>query len=198
MMMPFLCLLLGAFLGRLLLSPALSSLLGGTLIPILSVVVFCAGFDAGSNQEIHQRLRHRPGRLLLLPLATAVGSLLFGCVAGTLLELPLRESAAVSAGFAYYSVSVGILTDLGGPSLGALALVTNIVREMLAFALIPVVARRLNPLAAVSIGGATSMDLTLPVIAGCSQQEVVVMAIVHGVILTLSVPVLVPLLYTVL
>lgn len=196
-MRPLVCLLLGTLAGMFLLSPEMSRAMSALIEPALCLVVFFAGLDAGCGGALG-KLRQYGGRILLLPLATAAGTIGAGLAVGGLLGLPTGEAAAVSAGFAYYSVSVGVLTELGGPWLGALALVANIIREALAFLLIPLVAKKIDPVAAISVGGATSMDTTLPVIAACSSDEVVVLAMVHGIVLTLAVPVLAPLLYKLL
>lgn len=194
MIAPIVCLVLGTLAGMYVLPSESAALLGKFITPALAVVAFFAGFDAGCSGALHKLKRYR-GRVLLLPLATAIGTIGAGILVGWLFGIPAGEAAAASAGFAYYSVSVGVLTELGGPWLGALTLVTNIIREALAFLLIPLVAKKFSPLAAMSIGGATSMDTTLPVIAACCSEEVVVMAMVHGIVLTLAVPVLAPLLY---
>ena len=55
----------------------------------------------------------------------------------------------------------------------------------------PLVARWCGPLAAVSIGGATTFDTTLPVITQAAGKPYAVVSIFHGCTLDFSVPFLV-------
>ena len=77
---------------------------------------------------------------------------------------------------------------------GALAFLTNVSRELIAFMLIPVLAAKLGHLVAVSPGGATTMDTTLPLIAKTTDADTTVIAVVNGTILSSMVPFLVPVL----
>lgn len=163
--------------------------------PLLVLLAFLAGVSAGRNRTALRALRAMGWRVLLPPLVTALATVAAGLAAGWLLGVPARDAGAASAGFAYYSLSAGLLADLGGPGAGALALSANFLRELLCFALAPLAAR-LDPLCAVSLGGATSMDTTLPVVAACTGAETVSLSVLHGMVLTALVPVLVPLLYT--
>lgn len=75
---------------------------------------------------------------------------------------------------------------------------TNVLRELMAFLMIPFVARHFGRYAAVAPSGATAMDTTLPVIARATDDETALIAVISGVVLTALVPVLVPLLYNLL
>ncbi len=71
---------------------------------------------------------------------------------------------AVGAGFGYYSLSSIFIADFRGAELGTVALLCNVMRELFTLLAAPLVARWFGPLAAVSIGGATTFDTTLPII----------------------------------
>ena len=71
---------------------------------------------------------------------------------------------------------------------------TNVSRETLSIILIPVVARYAGPFAAVAPGGATTMDVTLPLIVKFVGTDMALVAFFHGLVLSALVPVLVPLL----
>ena len=62
---------------------------------------------------------------------------------------------------------------------------------MFAFLIIPFVARKISPYSAISVGGATSMDTTLPIIAKSTSEEFALIAFIHGVLLSLAVPIFV-------
>ena len=100
---------------------------------------------------------------------------------------------AVGSGFAYYSLSSIFISELKGIELGTIALLCNVMREIFALLFIPVIYRWFGPLAAISVGGATTFDTTLPIITRCTGKEYAVVSIYHGCVLDFSVPVLVTL-----
>ena len=138
------------------------------------------------------RIRQRDPRLALLPLATAVGTRGGAACAAALVPWSVGDTLAVGAGFGYYSLSSIFIADLRGPELATIALLCNILRELFTLLAAPFVARWFGPLAAVSIGGATSFDTTLPVITRAAGAPYAVVSIFHGCVLDFSVPFLVP------
>jgi uncharacterized membrane protein YbjE (DUF340 family) len=107
-----------------------------------------------------------------------------------------REALAVGAGFGYYSLSSIMITELHGQQLGVVALLANILREILTLLLTPLLARWCGRLAPIASGGATAMDTTLPIISRFLNQELALLAVFSGVVLTVMVPVLVTLILT--
>ena len=103
----------------------------------------------------------------------------------------ILTSLAVGAGFGYYSLSSIFIADLRGPELATIALLCNVMREIFTLLAAPLVARWCGPLAAVSIGGATTFDTTLPVITQAAGRPYAVVSIFHGCALDFSVPFLV-------
>ena len=153
---------------------------------------------AQNDRTLVERIRQLDRRLALLPVATAVGTL-----GGALLAAPLfgadsavtsaADSLAVGAGFGYYSLSSIFIADLRGAELATVALLCNILRELFTLLAAPMVARCFGPLAAVSIGGATTFDTTLPIITRAAGRPYAVVSIFHGCALDFSVPFLVTL-----
>ncbi len=84
---------------------------------------------------------------------------------------------------------------MGGDTLGAIAFLTNVFREMITVILIPILAKRLNGYTAIAPAGATSMDTTLPLIAKATNPEIAIISFINGVILSSLVPVLVTFFY---
>lgn len=103
----------------------------------------------------------------------------------------MADTLAVGAGFGYYSLSSIFITDLRGPELATVALLCNVMREIFTLLAAPLVARLFGPLAAVSIGGATTFDTTLPIITRAAGRPYAVVSIFHGCALDFSVPFLV-------
>jgi uncharacterized membrane protein YbjE (DUF340 family) len=152
------------------------------------------GIELGSQQEAWLRLRCMGWRIMLVPLLVAVGSLGGAAAAGFLLGMPINEASAVGAGFGWYSLSGVILSKIYSVETGALAFMTNMMRELISFILIPILAAKIGNLAAVAPGGATTMDTTLPLIARTTDADTAVIALVNGTTLSAMVPLLVPLL----
>jgi len=195
MIIPLIALLVGVAAGRLWLPAGWMDSVNLLITISLSVVVFAAGVDVGEKKLVFRKLAEYRAKILLIPIGTVIGSVVFGSLLGILLGIPLNEAAAVSAGFGYYSLSAGILSDLAGANLGALAFLANICREVLALVSIPFFARYASYYTAIAPSGATSMDTTLGVISASTNEETTVIAMFNGVLLTALVPVLVPLLY---
>ena len=103
----------------------------------------------------------------------------------------LSDCMALNSGFAYYSLSSIFITEYRGAELGTIALLANIIREMITLLLTPVLAKWFGPLAPISTGGATTMDTTLPIITQTIGQRYVALSIYHGFVTDFSVPFLV-------
>ena len=154
--------------------------------------MFCVGMSVGHNTEVLKSFRKLNPVLALLPLMTIVGTLA-GCSITTLL-LPHRSLAdclAVGSGFGYYSLSSVFITQYRGPELGTVALLANIVREIFTLLGAPLLVRYFGPLSPISVGGATTMDTTLPIITQYSGSQFVMLSIFHGFIVDFTVPFLV-------
>jgi uncharacterized membrane protein YbjE (DUF340 family) len=133
--------------------------------------------------------------LLLLPAGTIVGSLAGGLLVALLLHQRPGEALAVSAGFGWYSLSGVLLAELGDPTLGAVAFLANMFREVIALLLVPLLARSAYPHIGIGVAGATSVDVTLPLIEMSCGPRAVPLALSFGGLISLCVPVLVPLLF---
>lgn len=159
---------------------------------VLCALMLCVGFSIGNDTKILRSFKTLNPRLLLLPFAT-----IFGTLAATALIsffLPQRSPAdcmAVGSGFAYYSLSSVIIAGKKGADLATIALLSNIIRELVALSCAPLLVKYFGKLAPISVGGATSMDTTLPVITRYSGKDFVVISTFHGFVVDFSVPFLV-------
>lgn len=132
---------------------------------------------------------------LIIATVTIVSTLLAGLTCAWALGLEVREGLAVVSGFGWYSLTGILLTGMGSPVLGTTAFLLDLGREVAALILIPFLSR-LSCHINVGYSGATALDFTLPLLAKCHGASVIPNAIASGFILSLAVPVLVPLLYT--
>ena len=160
------------------------------------------GLNLGANAELGKMVKDIRFSSLLLPFFTIIGTLVFSAAASLLLtSWNIYDCMAVGSGFAYYSLSSLLIVQLKEASagieiasqLGAIALLANIIREMLALFGAPLYASFFGKFAPVSVSGINSMDVCLPVISRYSGKNIVPVAIIHGIILEISVPLLISL-----
>lgn len=165
---------------------------GRTSFYVLCALMFSVGMSIGCDSATLRSFRQLNPRLALLPFVTIAGTLA-GAMASSVV-LPHRELSdclAVGSGMGYYSLSSIFITEYRGAELGTVALLANIFRELAALLLAPFLARRFGKLAPISVGGATTMDTTLPVITRSVGPEYVVVSVFHGFVTDFSVPFLV-------
>lgn len=158
----------------------------------LCALLLCVGIGIGSDRNIVTKFKSLDVRMALLPLGTALGTFVGSMAVSLILSgrSPL-DCLAVGSGFGYYSLSSIFITEYKGAELGTIALLANIIREMVTLLLSPVLAKVFGPLAPISSGGVTSMDTTLPIIMASSGEQYSAVSIFHGFILDFSIPFLV-------
>ncbi|WP_434779749.1 lysine exporter LysO family protein [Neisseria sp. Ec49-e6-T10] len=118
-----------------------------------------------------------------------LSSLLGGMIAALILGLPIKQGLAIASGFGWYSLSGIVIQNAFGPVLGSVAFFNDLIREFFALAFIPILMVK-RPCAAIGIGGATSLDFTLPVIQRSGGMAVVPIAISFGLIVNICSPIL--------
>ena len=156
---------------------------------VLYLLMFQVGISIGSDKK-------RP-KLLLVPLATIIGTLSFSALISlALTKWSVFDCLAVGSGFAYYSLSSILITELKEPTLGAqlaaelgtIALIANIIREIFALLGAPLFVRYFGRLSPICAGGATTMDTTLPIITRYCGKDLVFVSIFHGILVDFTVP----------
>ena len=155
---------------------------------LLWLLMGLVGLSIGSDRRLGEILRTLRPRVLLAPLATTVGTFAGVAAASLFLAYSLADCLAVGAGFAYYSLSSIFITQYKGAELGTVALLSNILREILTLVGTPLLVRLLGPLAPISCGGASTMDTPLPIIARYAGRDWIFISIVHAMVLDFSVP----------
>lgn len=184
--------LVGGIAGLLFLPKILLPWLTELTTWILGLLLLGVGLDLGISNTVTRELKKYGLTILLFPIGVALGSVVGGiaynAIAGS---LTWNEAAALASGFGWYSLSAVIISEAHTPILGATAFLANIFRELLAILTIPLVAKFLGGIAALAPGGATTMDVTLPVISKAAGKAYVPLAFFTGAILSLLVPVFV-------
>ena len=103
--------------------------------------------------------------------------------------VPFRDALLVSAGMGWYSLSSVLLSAAVGTETGTLAFLANALRELLTILGIPLLARFCH-LPLVVVGGATSMDSTMPILLQCAGRPAAILGFVNGFLLSLEIPLL--------
>ncbi len=154
----------------------------------LVVLLFLIGLQLrNSGIPLRQVLLNKHGTITAA--LFVISCLIGGVICSFILNIPLLQSLAVASGFGWYSLSGILLQDAFGPVMGSIAFLNDMGREFFALLAIPVL-MRYSPCTAVGIGGATSLDFTLPVIQRSGGMSIVPVAISFGFITNILAPVL--------
>lgn len=188
--------LIGCLLGIADMLP-LDKLQSNLTLYILYALMLQVGISIGCSKNLKSIVSQLRPKFLLIPLATILGTLLFSALASLLLtRWSVFDCMAVGSGFAYYSLSSILITQFKEASLGlqlatelgTIALLSNIFREMMALLGTPLLCKYFGKLAPISAAGVNSMDVVLPMITRYSGSDMLPVAILHGLLIDMSVP----------
>lgn len=161
-----------------------------TISLILLLVLFIIGYQLrAQNIALKSLLLNKEG--LLLSLAIVTSSTIAGVIGSFIAGVSVKTGIVLSSGFGWYTLS-GILTgQLINQHMGTAAFFIDFMREILSLLLIPLFGVR-YPAQAIGYAGATALDFTLPVIKETIGADKVPLAITSGMILSVLVPLLIP------
>ena len=160
----------------------------------LYLLMLLVGIGIGADASALKAVKALNFRIALVPLFTIVGTTLGVLLVYLILPMfNLTDMLAIGYGFGYYSLSSIFIADIRGEELGVVALLANIMREIITLLFAPIFATLFGKLSPIVSGGATSMDTKLPIITKSSGKDYAMVPLIHGVILTILVPFLVTL-----
>lgn len=166
----------------------------GLMITVgLCILLFFVGLDMGLEGTVISQIKTVGFRVLVIPVAVILGSLLGAVVCGIILPLSMKEALAIGSGLGWYSLAPGIIIDHGLVVASAISFLHNIMREVLSFVLIPVVAKKIGYIETVALPGAAAMDVCLPIVERQTRSDIAIFSFVSGLVASFVVPVLVPL-----
>ncbi|MDI3527076.1 MAG: hypothetical protein PWR03_1259 [Tenuifilum sp.] len=155
----------------------------------LYLLMFLVGVSIGADEKALKALKTMNAKILLIPITTILGTALgVWLISFFISRYSTQELLAVGAGYGYYSLSSIIITNIHSDSLGVVALLSNVIREITTLLLAPLMALYFGKIAPICSGGATSMDTTLPIITQASGKEYAIPSLIHGILLTILVP----------
>lgn len=170
---------------------SLISLISENTDLILYLLMFTVGISVGMHKGILSKVREYHMKIFIIPIGIITGSLIGGLLCALLLKLPLGHGAAIASGLGWYSLAGATISQIGGAELGSIAFMSNLMREIFSFFIIPFLAVRFNYYTCIAPAGATSEDTTLPVMLKYTNEETVVLSVVNGIICSFLVPLLI-------
>lgn len=167
---------------------------------LLGLLVFQVGLGLGSGKNFSKILHTVSPKTMLLPLFTIGGTLTATSFALFFLEgMSMKDCLAIGSGFGYYSLSSMLILQYKTPVAGiematlmaSTALIANIIRELAALIFCTIISKTGRGTSAISLAGINSMDVCLPsILCDKSRTDLMPLAIIHGIILEISVPLL--------
>ena len=117
----------------------------------LCALMFSVGLSVGNDPQTLKNFRSLNPRLVFLPIMTILGTLAGSAAVSLILtHRSITDCLAVGSGFGYYSLSSVLIADLksatlgvqGAAELATVALLANVVREMIALFGMPLLDRK--------------------------------------------------------
>lgn len=158
-----------------------------TAAQLLYALIFLVGIDLAWLE--FDRVGYT-SEIVLVPTLVIIGSLLGGTVAGFYTGETMLTSLALSSGFGWVTLSSILVSGKLGSSYGAIAMLTDLFREMIAIIMLYLLGARFSR-EAIGICGATALDATLPLIRQKCGAQHVLLALISGFVLTLTSPALI-------
>ncbi len=162
---------------------------------LLYLLMFSVGISVGLHKGILDKLRQHHVKICILPFGIVLGSLTGGVLCGLILNYPVNEAVSIASGLGWYSLAGVSISGLAGAELGSIAFLSNLLREIGSFFMIPCISRHFNAYTCIAPAAATSEDTTLPMLIRYTNEETVVFAVLNGIICSTLVPVLISLCY---
>lgn len=156
---------------------------------LLMALLFLVGISLkGSGVTLKEAMLNKRG--LQISIIFTIVTLLSGAIFALIFaDVSLAKGLALSSGFGWYSLSGTVMTDAYGAVWGSVALLNDLIREILALIFIPWVMRH-SASAAIGLGGVTSLDFTLPTLTASGGTKIIPIVISFGFITNVISPIL--------
>lgn len=158
---------------------------------VLYILMFSVGISIGMHEGILQKIKEYHIKIFIVPLGIIAGSLVGGLLCSVIANIPVNYSMAIASGMGWYSLAGATISKLVGAEMGSIAFMSNLMREVFSFGIIPFLAVYFNYYTCIAPAGATSEDTTLPVMLKYTNEETVVLSVLNGMICSFFVPILI-------
>jgi uncharacterized membrane protein YbjE (DUF340 family) len=153
----------------------------------LVLLLFVMGITFAMDEDSLSKVKRTGVRILIVPLAIALGSILGGIASAFILGENVVATAAVSAGYGWYTLTGPLVGQIFGTRWGALGFAANFLRELFTILGVSLMVK-IYKYAPTASGGATTMDTTLPLIVRYCGSDELITAFSSGFILTIIAP----------
>jgi uncharacterized membrane protein YbjE (DUF340 family) len=153
----------------------------------LMLLLFVMGVTFAMDKDSISKIRRTGLKILVVPLAIALGTILSGVVSALILGTNVVATTAVSAGYGWYTLTGPLVGQIFGEKWGALGFAANFLRELLTMLTVSLMVK-VDKYAPIASGGATAMDTTLPIIVRYCGSDALITAFSSGFILSLIAP----------
>ena len=184
-------LILGIIFGQFVLDSTWHDLCSELADYVLYLLMFSVGISLGMNESIIEKIKNYNLTILLIPIGVIIGSVFGGFICSYIFDMNLVYSLSIGASMGWYSLSGVMLESLANAQIGTIAFLSSLMREFIAFMMIPVLIKYLNTYAAIAAAGATSEDTTLPMLIKYSSEEFIIISVINGVLCSEAVPILI-------
>ncbi len=186
------CIAAGILTGYFIIPDVSQQFLDNALTVSLFFLYLSAGITLGSNKEVFTYIRRLGLRVMIMPLATFVGSIIGGFICGAMLGVPLDISAISASGMGYYSLTGAFLTETYGIEAGTYGFIVNVSRDVFTVALMPILVR-ISKGSTVASGAGGCMDSMLMPVHRAAGPEIGMVGLISGTVITIFVPFWLPL-----
>jgi uncharacterized membrane protein YbjE (DUF340 family) len=153
----------------------------------LMLLLFVMGVAFAIDKDSFSKIRRTGLKILIVPLAIALGTILGGVASALILGINVVATAAVSAGYGWYTLTGPLVGQIFGAKWGALGFAANFLRELFTILTVSLMVR-FDKYAPTASGGATAMDTTLPIIVRYCGSDALITAFSSGFVLSLIAP----------
>ena len=108
----------------------------------LFLLLLLIGFNMGLDGTVLENFKKVGAKILFFPFAIMAGAFLAAALCSLLMDIDLRQSFAVTAGFGWYSLAPGIILERGLARCAAISFMHCIMREYFSLLLVPIVAKK--------------------------------------------------------
>ncbi len=155
------------------------------------------GISLGTNRKVFDYIKVLGFKMIYISFAIFMGSLIGGLLSGYILDIPLHISIMSAGGMSYYSITGAYMTQVYGIEAGTYGFVVNVMREFFTVLLLPLLIR-ISDGSPIAGGAAGNMDTMLVPVTKFVGAELGLVALITGVILTFTVPLILPVLHGIL
>ncbi len=182
---------LGIAAGYFFIPESISPYMSKIIVAGLSFILFSVGIDLGFERNLLNKVKKLGLRLLLFPAFAIIGTLAGSAFLSMFTSISLKESLVIGGGLGWSTLAPVLVMDYS-VKLSALVFLSNIIREVIGILLVPFVANRIGYIEAAALPGASSMDLSLPVIERSCSVQGAIYGILIGAVMTLVAPIIIP------